>query len=143
VQRVQLERAAVGVARLVQRADFELEPAEAGDSLARLSGAPDTVELRIALERAGATLERAGQAAAGFPYSDPRAASRVRIASVAAAGAPPDANGSELEARVRIAGGAAWRPGVTGEVQVVVRRSNVFGAVWWALRNRVRSDLLL
>ncbi len=49
-----------------------------------------------------------------------------------------------LEARVRVStAGRALRPGVTGQAKIVVRRSSVWGALWWAVRKRVRSDLLL
>ena len=49
-----------------------------------------------------------------------------------------------MEARVRLANdGNGLRPGVAGEVKIVVRRSNVFGALLWAVRKRVRGDLFL
>ena len=39
--------------------------------------------------------------------------------------------------------GDGLRPGVTGEAKIVVRHSNVFGAMLWAVRKRVRGDLFL
>jgi hypothetical protein len=40
-------------------------------------------------------------------------------------------------------GQTRWRPGMTGEASVTIRRSNVWGALWWGIRKRVRTDLLL
>jgi len=57
---------------------------------------------------------------------------------VAAAG-----TAGSVQARVRMAGGGWLRPGMTGEASVTLRRSNVWGAVWWAIRQRVRTDILL
>ena len=60
---------------------------------------------------------------------------------MAAAG---DAEDGVVEARVRLANdGDGLRPGVTGEAKIVVRRSNVFGAMLWAVRKRLRGDLFL
>jgi hypothetical protein len=44
---------------------------------------------------------------------------------------------------VIVPAGRAYRPGVTGEAAITVRRSNVIGALWWGIRKRVRTDLLL
>ena len=49
-----------------------------------------------------------------------------------------------MQARIRVAAAAAGlRAGTTGDAKIVVRQSNVWGAVAWALRKHVRSDLLL
>jgi hypothetical protein len=48
-----------------------------------------------------------------------------------------------LEARIRVPASAAWRPGVTGRASIVIRRTNLFGALWWNVRKRVRTDLLM
>jgi len=97
--------------------------------------APDWIELRVILEPAGATLVRPGQPAALISYADVGRPMRAEVASVSAAGV--------LEARVRVTGDAVLRAGVTGEAKVTVRRSSLFGALWWGIRKRVRSDLLL
>jgi hypothetical protein len=82
-----------------------------------------------------------GQRASIVSYSDLSAPLRATVTSVAAAG---DTEGGVVEARVRPAnGGNGLRPGVTGEAKIVVRRSNVFGAMIWAVRKRVRGDLFL
>jgi hypothetical protein len=51
--------------------------------------------------------------------------------------------GGGVEARVRLPAGPAWRAGVTGEASVRLRRSNLLGALWWGVRQRVRQDILL
>ena len=48
-----------------------------------------------------------------------------------------------VESRVRLTGGDALRPGMTGEASITLRQSNAWGALWWAVRRRVRTDLLL
>ena len=95
------------------------------------------------LERAGATLVRPGQHAALISYADAGRPVRAEVASVSAAAAPSGGGADVLEARVRVTGDAVLRPGVTGEAKVTVRRSSLFGALWWGIRKRVRSDLLL
>jgi hypothetical protein len=37
----------------------------------------------------------------------------------------------------------AFRPGATGQAEVVVGRSNLLGALWWGIRKRIRGDILL
>ena len=113
---------------------------EAGETVVQLHR-PDSLELRIALQRAGARLVEPGQQASIVSYSDVAAPVRATVTSVAATG---DAEDGVMEARVRLANrGDGLRPGVTGEAKIVVRRSNVFGAILWAVRKRVRGDLFL
>jgi len=65
------------------------------------------------------------------------------VASVATAAAGQGGDG-QLEARVLVPRTAStWRAGATGEAKITVRRSNLIGALVWAVRKRVRSDLLL
>jgi putative peptide zinc metalloprotease protein len=111
-----------------------------GDLLLLL-GQPDSVELRIGLRGAGASQVRPGQQVRLIAHADPGARIATRILSISAAAAR-DSAGS-LEARIRTAAGAAWRPGMTGEASVTLRRSNLWGSLWWALRRRIRSDILL
>lgn len=115
---------------------------ERGDTVVRLLGNPDSLELRVALDRAGATLVRPGQTAHVVPYSDVGAAASLPVATVSAAAAGDSSEG-QFQARVIVAAGRAYRPGVTGKAAITVRRTNGFGALWWAVRKRVRSDLLL
>jgi hypothetical protein len=61
------------------------------------------------------------------------------VAEVSTAAASAD----QVEARLRLGASDGWRPGVTGRASVVLRHSNVWGALWWAVRRGVRSDILL
>ena len=125
---------------------------EASDTLLAVSDL-DSVEVRIALHGGGASLVRSGQPVTLFPYADAEHPLRATIASVssgtgrtlgAATGNAAAGNvAAGVEARVRLPADAAWRPGLTGEASVVVGRSNLLGALWWGVRKRVRSDLLL
>ncbi|HEU4761631.1 MAG TPA: hypothetical protein VFS74_04875, partial [Gemmatimonadales bacterium] len=53
------------------------------------------------------------------------------------------AGSGTVEARIGMGGPARWRPGMTGEASVTIRESNVWGSIWWGIRKRVRTDLLL
>jgi putative peptide zinc metalloprotease protein len=110
---------------------------EAGDRVLEV-GQPDSVELRIALAGAGASRVRPGQSVELIPYADPGIRMRTRVGTVAAAG-----TAGSVQARVRLAGGGWLRPGMTGEASVTLRRSNMWGALWWAIRRHVRTDILL
>ena len=113
-------------------------PASAGDTVLLLGDA-DSLELRITLIGGGATLVQPGQPLSLVLHADPAHPVQGRVLSVA-----PAASGAELlEARVRMAGGGAWRPGGTGEASIRIRRSTVAGVLWWGVRKRARSDLLL
>lgn len=59
-------------------------------------------------------------------YIDTAHPTVARVGSIATLGDTSDATG-RLEARVRIARDAAWRPGATREASVVLRRSTLFG----------------
>ena len=116
--------------------------ARPGDSLLMLA-ALDTIELRIALNGAGATRVRSGNTVRVVPYTHPGSpwTGRVRDVSIAALGPGGDANA--IEARVRVSPNEAWRPGDSGEATVEIGRSSVFGALWWKMRRWVRADLWL
>ena len=102
-------------------------------------GDPDSVEVRIRLRGGGATLVKAGQPVRMLSLADvanPRGGTIVSVSRVAGAG-------DDVEARLRLPAHPAWRPGSSGEASIVVRKSNIIGALWWGVRKRVRSDLLL
>jgi len=109
-----------------------------GEPLLEL-GQPDSLEIRIALTGAGVTQVRAGQAARLVFHADGSTLAG-RVGSVAQSSA---AGSGTVEARLGIRGGGRWRPGMTGEASVTVRRSNLWGALWWGVRQRVRTDILL
>ncbi|HET8623129.1 MAG TPA: HlyD family efflux transporter periplasmic adaptor subunit [Gemmatimonadales bacterium] len=124
---------------LTPRPEFLLgHPAQPGDTVL-IVGDADSLEVRVRLAGSGASLVRRGQEVSLLPHADPANPRQATVVSIA-----PAARGSEgLEARVRMAAGGVWRPGSTGEASIRIRRSNVAGALWWGVRKRLRSDLLL
>jgi len=114
----------------------------AGDTLLTL-GAPDSVELRIALAGAGATRVRAGQVVHAVSFADVGAPWTTQVADVSASGVARAPGQGVVEVRVRRPAGDAWRPGAVGEASVELARSNVLGALWWNARQLLRVDLLL
>ena len=112
---------------------------ELGDTVLELAD-PDRLEARVALHGPGAVLVRTGLQARLVSHADP---GRRLVASVAGMALTATDSLGSMEARVPIAGGAGLRPGMSGEASIVLRQSNVWGAVWWALRRRIRTDLLL
>ena len=104
-----------------------------------LLGRSDSVEVRVALTGAGATLVRPGSPVRLLPEAmvDGPVSGVVTTVSVAA-------RGSEIqEARLRLPAAGAWRPGMTGRASIMLRRSNAWGALWWSIRRGIRSDILL
>jgi hypothetical protein len=100
----------------------------------------DSLEARIALDGAGATRVRAGQVA--HLVTDASPGSQL-VASVAAVSAAGDGSAGSVEARVPVRTDGAWRAAAAGEARVEIQRSSVLGAIWWAMRQRVRGDILL
>ena len=111
--------------------------ASLGDTLLRLGGTGE--EARVALGRAGASLARQGQPVRLVAHADPRIRLKATLASVAPAATP----GGTVESRVALPPGAGLRPGMTGEARVVLRDATGWSALWWAVRSRIRTDLLL
>jgi biotin carboxyl carrier protein len=117
-----------------------------GDTVVQLVGTGDSLELRVMLDAAGATEVRPGQRASVISLSDLAVPVAARVATVAtagtlASGATPSP--AMLEARIRVPASASWRSGVTGRASIAIRRTNLFGAFWWNVRKRVRSDFLM
>ena len=102
-------------------------------------GQPDSLEIRIALAGAGATQVRVGQPVRLVFYADGGTLAG-RVTGVAQAS---DTGSGAVEARVGVRASAGWRPGMTGEARVTLRESNLWGSLWWGIRKRVRTDLLL
>jgi putative peptide zinc metalloprotease protein len=109
-----------------------------GERLIEL-GQPDSIELRIDLADAGASQVRPGQPVRLVVHANGRTLAR-QVSSVALV---TSAGPGAVEARVGLHGGPGWRPGMTGEASVTLRTSNLWGALWWGVRKRVRTDLLL
>ena len=102
-------------------------------------GLPDSVEVRVALAGSGSTLVKAGQPLRLIFHSG---AGRVatRVASVAPAST---GDSGAVEVRVALPAGPDTRAGMTGEASVTLRQSNAWGSLWWGVRRRIRSDILL
>jgi putative peptide zinc metalloprotease protein len=109
-----------------------------GERLLQL-GLPDSLEARIALSGAGTSLVRRGQTVRLLFYSEAAGAPRSQVATVAAASA---SGTGAVEVRVGLSA-QGRRPGMTGEASITLRQSNVWGALWWGIRRRIRTDLLL
>ena len=106
----------------------------------------DSLEARVALDGAGATRVRAGQSVKLVAYADPASQVFSSIAGVSSAGRGSSGAGNDagaIEARVPIRTEGAWRVAATGEAKIEIQRSSLLGAMWWAVRQRVRGDILL
>lgn len=104
-----------------------------------LLGNADTVEVRILLSGAGASLIRPGSQVHLLPDARVDAPVSGVLTAVSVAGGPT----STAEARLQLPAAGAWRPGMTGRASVALRRSNAWGALWWSIRGGIRSDILL
>jgi multidrug efflux pump subunit AcrA (membrane-fusion protein) len=102
-------------------------------------GQPDSVELRIALAGSGAGYVQPGQPVRLLAESDLSNEVRVKLQQVSTVASP----GHSVEARVRLPADESWRAGVTGHASIRLRGSNLWGALWWQLRQQIRSDILL
>lgn len=111
-----------------------------GDTLAILL-ADGPRQARVVLDHDAGSLARPGQAVRLLPLADPAARTTGMVAAVAAAGA--EEGPGRVEVRITIPPDAGWHTGSTGEARLVLRRSTLAGAVWYALRSRIRGDLLL
>ena len=101
-------------------------------------GQPDSVELRITLRGAGASLVASGHPVRLLPAALDSSFSSTVTQVSAAAGAS-----HAVEGRVRLSAGPIWRPGMTGSARISIRQSNLWGAFWWEVRRTIRSDILL
>jgi len=109
-----------------------------GQVLLRL-GRMDTLEVRIALMGAGASSVVTGQPVSLLPNTSAAQALTNKIVQVSTTAEPSHS----LEGRVRLAALDPWRPGMSGRARVTLRRSNLWGALWWSIRRGIRSDILL
>jgi putative peptide zinc metalloprotease protein len=109
-----------------------------GEVIMRL-GRLDSVEIRIEVSGAGSTLVRPGSAVDLLPEARLQGIEGESLMTVSVTADEARAT----EARLLIPATGGWRPGMTGRASITVRRSNVWGAVWWRLRRAVRTDVLL
>jgi hypothetical protein len=104
-----------------------------------LLGTPDSVELRISLQGAGASAVQAGQPVRLLPEASRGTQLSSTLTRVSAAAG----SSHLLEGRVRLPRADFWRPGMTGRAKVTLRQSNLWGALWWGVRRSIRGDILL
>jgi putative peptide zinc metalloprotease protein len=109
-----------------------------GESLLHL-GQPDTVEVRIYLAGAGASAVQIHQPVSLLPDASLGSTYTGRVTQVSIAAG----SSRSLECRVRLAAADFWRPGMTGRARITLDHSNLWGALAWAARRAVRSDILL
>ena len=109
-----------------------------GDTLLRVSGVHG-LEARLALSGAGASLVRPGQRVRVVSHADPALRLETTVGSVAEAAS---ADGT-IESRVPLPVRPSLRAGMTGSARIQLREATIWGALWWALRSRLRTDLLL
>lgn len=111
---------------------------DGGDTVLTVAD-PDSVDARVRLAGAGASAVRPGQAAELICLAD----AAHPVTGVVLGVSPAAGADGGVEARVRLPAGPGWRAGVTGEASIRLRRSNLLGALWWGVRQRVRQDILL
>lgn len=109
-----------------------------GDTLMAVGDLTQLVAV-LRLRTAGAMSVEPGQRVRLVSYLDVAHPIEGVVSSVA----PATGSSGAVEARMLLDAGTAWRAGATGEARVDVRRSTLFVAMWWALRSRVRTDVLM
>jgi biotin carboxyl carrier protein len=119
-------------------------------AIGRLVGAGDTLlvlhdlgalEARLELTAAGSGRVVPGQPVRLIGYQRVEAPFEGTVASVSPAATARSLGA--VEVRIALPPAAPLLAGATGEASVVWRRSSLLGAVWWAVRSRLRNDLLL
>jgi HlyD family secretion protein len=109
----------------------------AGDTLLLIYDL-SALEARARLTGAGSALVKPGQPARLLSDQDPVASAEATVGSVAPGGAA-----GSVEIRMPLEPDTPLRAGSTGYVRVGFGRSTLLGALWWAIRARIRNDLFL
>ncbi|MEO7521614.1 MAG: HlyD family efflux transporter periplasmic adaptor subunit [Gemmatimonas sp.] len=104
-------------------------------------GSLDSLDVRIRLHGGGAMAARAGMTVSLLLDVDDARRMHARLLTVSPIAA--QGNAGEVEATVRVPADAVWRAGMRGDAVVRVGRSTIAGALWWAVRTRLRPELLL
>ena len=95
------------------------------------------LEAIVRVRGAGAAGVREGQRVRLVSYADVARPVEGEVATVS----PVAGDTRAVEARVRL--DSSWPAGATGEARITWRRTTLLGALVWAVRSRVRGDLLL
>jgi putative peptide zinc metalloprotease protein len=104
----------------------------------------DSLEARIALEGAGATRVHVGQTVRLVNLADPGSSIVAVLGGVSPAGRGGEGqDAGAIEARVPVRSDGEWRAAATGDAKVEIQRSSLLFALWWAMRQKVRGDILL
>ena len=140
--RLTIRALAAGIVATPRPEDLSGRLVLAGDSLLTLLTS-DSVELRIALPNAGSVRVRPGQVVHAVSYADVGHPWTGEISAIAAGAGSGATRSGLVEVRARRIADDVWRVGSSGEASVVLRRSTVFGALWWKARQLLRTDFLL
>lgn len=112
-------------------------PVTAGDTIVMVHDL-SALEARAALRAAGSGRVEPGQRARLIAMDHAARPFDGVVTSVAPAGVD-----GMLDVRVALPPGVSFRPGTTGRIRVIYRRSSLLGALWWSARARIRNDLML
>ena len=99
------------------------------------------LEARARLGSSGSARVTPGQRVRLISYQSVAAPLEATVTSVSSAAGGGEFG--ELEVRIALPPDSRLRAGATGEASVLWRRSTMLGALWWAVRSRVRNDLIL
>jgi multidrug efflux pump subunit AcrA (membrane-fusion protein) len=99
------------------------------------------LEARARLSSSGSGRVMPGQRVRLISYQRLAAPLEATVTSVSTAARAGDFGA--LEVRIALPPDARLLPGATGEASVLWGRSTVLGAIWWAVRSRIRNDLIL
>lgn len=112
----------------------------AGQALLQI-GRSDSIEIRVRLSGAGAASVRAGDRVSLLLDADAGRPIVTTIATVSPVSSTTISGATE--ASVWLASTPTWRAGTSGAARVRLAMSTVGGALVWAVRSRLRPDLLL
>lgn len=104
-------------------------------------GSLDSLDVRVRLRGGGALAARAEMPVSLLLDVEGAHSVRTRLLRVSPIAAADGAG--EVEAIVRVPADNEWRAGTSGRAIVRVGRSTIAGALWWAVRTRLRPELLL
>ncbi|HKP30796.1 MAG TPA: HlyD family efflux transporter periplasmic adaptor subunit [Gemmatimonadales bacterium] len=99
------------------------------------------LEARARLSSAGSARVTPGQRVRLISYQRLAVPMEATVTSVSAAAGGGDFG--SLEVRITLPPDSGLLAGATGEASVLWRQSTILGAIWWAVRSRIRNDLIL